>query len=374
MGSEIPLGRIAGIRIGFNWSVVVIAALYVAGLAVGEFPNSVPGMSSAAYWLAGIFGAVLFFASLLGHELAHAFLARREGMKVEGITLWLLGGVSKLEGEPPDAGAELRIAIVGPLASLALAGVFWACRIAAHGVGTSELLAVVFGWLALINLLLAGFNIIPAAPLDGGRVLAAALWWRTGDSTKATVWAGKVGQALGGGLVAVGLFMLLGKRADMGIWLALVGWYIAAAGGREAQSAPLIAVLKGMHVRDVMTPDPPLAQDWMTVDGVLASIPPWSRSRAFPVQGFDGRISGLLTSDQIEHVDPWHRANLRVPQVAFPIDRVLVARVDDDVLPTLQQLGRRPTSEALVVWPDGRVAGIIGPDDVQRVLQARGMA
>lgn len=371
MGSDIPLGRIAGIRVGFNWSVLVIAALYVGGLALGEFPRVAPHMSPAAYWAAGIVGAVLFFASLLAHELGHALLARRAGMEVEGISLWLLGGISRFSDQPPSAKVELTVAMAGPVSSLAVAGVFGLLWWAVPNSGSAELIAVVLAWLAVINVVLAGFNLLPAAPLDGGRVLAAILWWRTGDSTRANAWAGKVGQFMGSLLIGIGVWLLFTGRTDTGIWIGIIGWYIAVSGGREAQQAPLVAALENLRVGQVMTPDPPIAQDWMTVDGFLASVPSHAQSRAFPVQAFDGRISGLLTAEQLAHVDPHHRSQLRVLELAFPIDRVLVARVDDTVLPTLQELGHRPSPQALVVWPDGRVAGTVGPTEVQRALDAR---
>ena len=194
MRASISLGRIAGIRVGINASVFLIIAILVVGLATGQLPAAFPGRGIVAYVIAAIIAAVLFLASLLAHELAHSLVARRNGIEVESIVLWLLGGVAQLRGEPKTPGADFRIAIVGPLTSLVLAIVF---GLAAGGFALGGVTGLPFGvlaYLAATNAMLAVFNLIPAAPLDGGRVLRAALWRSRGNRQTAAVSAARAGR------------------------------------------------------------------------------------------------------------------------------------------------------------------------------------
>jgi Zn-dependent protease len=193
MRASISLGRIAGIRVGINASVFLIVAILVAGLATGQLPNAFPGRSIVAYVIAAIIAAVLFLASLLAHELAHSLVARRNGIEVESIVLWLLGGVAQLKGEAKTPGADFRIAIVGPLTSFALAVIFGLAAGGVSWLGTAGLPFGVLAYLAATNGMLAVFNLIPAAPLDGGRVLRAALWRWRGNRQAAAVSAARAG-------------------------------------------------------------------------------------------------------------------------------------------------------------------------------------
>src|SRR5690349_12981685 len=178
MTPSIRLGRLFGIEIGFNWSLIFIFALIAWTLAVDFLPGAAPGYSSATYWVVGSMGAVLFYASLLAHELSHALVARRNGVKVAGITLWLFGGVSRLEGDPQTPRAEALIAGVGPLTSFALAVVMLGVTFA---VSANDLATGLFSWLFVLNVSLGLFNLVPAFPLDGGRLLSSFLWWRSGN-------------------------------------------------------------------------------------------------------------------------------------------------------------------------------------------------
>src|SRR5262249_42643855 len=212
MGETASLGGVSGIRIGVNWSVLLIVALLAYGLAVGEFPAAAPRHPVAEYVVAALVTAVAFIGSLLAHELAHSLVARRNGLQVEGITLWLLGGVSQLQGEVADPGAEIRIAGVGPLVSLILGGAFWLLAWLLHVAGGGGVLVAGLAWLGGINVLLAVFNVIPAAPLDGGRLLRAVLWRITGDRYQAAVWSARSGQVFGWALVVVSAYLVLVRR------------------------------------------------------------------------------------------------------------------------------------------------------------------
>ena len=363
MGRDLPLGRIAGIRIGFSWSVLVIAALYTWLLATNRFPIDAPGHSSAAYWTAGVVASLLFFASLLAHEMGHSLVARHEGIGVEGITLWLLGGFARLESEPTTPGAQLRIAIAGPITNGVLAVFFVGVHQALGGgplltpsAGNASIGAVICAWLAFINALLAAFNVIPAA---------------LARSPVAAGWSARAGMFLGGLLVAGGVLQLGTANADNGVWFVLVGWWILDAARRELASATVEQAFTDVTLGDIMQPDPPIVPDWVTIDDLSRSLPPTTRHRAFPVQSHDGRISGLLTAEQLVHTDAWHRAHTPVAQLAFPIDRVTWAAASDAALPALRRLAGTGLQTLLVVWPNGRVAGTVGQPELDAAYRRR---
>jgi Zn-dependent protease len=237
MRTSSHLGRFFGIPVGLSWSVLVIAGLLTLSLSTSLLPRSAPGATAAAYFLAATVAAVLFFGSLLAHELAHAVVARRHGLRVEGITLWLLGGVARLGSEARSAGAELRIAAVGPATSVVLAAGFAVAAFAADALLLPALVVAVAGWLALINALLGGFNLLPAAPLDGGRILAGALWAGHGDPYRARETAARAGRFVGVGLIGFGVLGFLTPIPFGGLWTALVGWFIVSTAAAEERHA-----------------------------------------------------------------------------------------------------------------------------------------
>lgn len=234
MNESLRLGRIAGIPIGVNWTWAIIFAVFAWTLAEGVFPSSNPGLGRGTYVAMAVVAELLFFASLLLHELGHAVVARREGMTVDGITLWLLGGVARFRGMFPSPGAEFRIAIAGPVVTAVLAALF---------VGLAAVTRLgpefdgVTAWLGYINLLLLGFNLLPALPLDGGRVLRAALW-RKRDFVWATYVAARVGRAFGFAMIAGGIALFVASGQIGNLWLALVGWFLLGAARAEAGSRP----------------------------------------------------------------------------------------------------------------------------------------
>src|SRR5580765_2772430 len=253
MGSSFRLGRIAGIEFGVNWSWLVVFVLIVWTLASGIFPSTNPGLSKGTYIAMAIVAAFLFFSSLLLHEFGHALQARREGIEIDGITLWLFGGVARFKGSFKTAGAEFRVAIAGPLVSLAL-GVFFALIALINGIPSA--VDGVVAWLGYINLSLLVFNLIPAPPLDGGRVLHSALWQWRGDFVWATRVAASVGRGFGYLLIALGIAMFVFQGSFSGAWLAFLGWFLLNAATAEARSLLTRQALSGLRVRDAMTPHP----------------------------------------------------------------------------------------------------------------------
>jgi Zn-dependent protease len=252
----IPLGRIAGIRVAASWTLLIVITLLVLGLAGGVFPREYPGLAPSWYLVAAVVGAALFLVSLLAHELAHALVARRAGVVVESITFWLFGGVARLAGDAGSPVAALWIALVGPLTSLAVAGVFASAASGLRAVGAPSVVAGVPGWLAWTNLGLALFNLLPGAPLDGGRILRALLWMRHGDRDRAARTAARAGRVLGVVLVGVGVLQIFAGLGANGLWLAFIGWFLGGAARAEEQLATARGILAGVRVRDAMTPSP----------------------------------------------------------------------------------------------------------------------
>ncbi|WP_406673156.1 site-2 protease family protein [Nonomuraea sp. N2-4H] len=373
MRSSIPLGRIAGVRVGLNISVLVIVVILVVGLAFGRFPAVFPGRSPAVYLLAGLVAAVLFLASLLAHELAHAVTARRHGIDVAQITLWLLGGVAELRGEPRTPGADLKIAVVGPLTSLLVGVVSGAIALLADAALGTPLLAGVFWYLAAVNVLLAIFNLIPAAPLDGGRVLRAALWARWGDRTRAAVAAARAGRVFGYVLIALGFIQVLAGLGFQGFWLALIGLFLVNAATAEEQQTQLGHALYGLRVADVMSGNPITAHPDETVAGLIDRVVLRHRLSTYPLVDGHGTFTGLVTLNRIRQVLPQERAVTRLSDIACPAHEVPKARPDEQLTDLLQRMGRSTDGRAVVLDPTGRLLGLITPSDVSRVVATAGL-
>jgi Zn-dependent protease len=365
MTASIRFGRIAGIPVGASWSALLIALLFAWSLGGDLLPAQVPGLVPAAYWLAGAAGAGLFLASLLAHEIGHALVARRAGLRVRGITLWLLGGVAQLEDEPASPRDELRVAIIGPAISLALAGAFGVAAAALSVVGAPALLVVMAAWLALGNVALGVFNLLPAAPLDGGRVLRGLLWRRHGNRVRAAVTATRAGVWVGTGLVAYGL---LGAFTGWGIgtlWTALVGWFLVIAARQERELALLGGGLdRGLRAAQVMTPAPAVAPAWFTVDAFLRNyVEPW-QAAALPLRGFDGHPAGVVTAAALYAVPADRRHIVRAGDVAIPMSALVLVGPDEPVADLATRLAGGRTVAAVV--SGGQLLGLITAADLAR--------
>lgn len=370
MKETFTLGRIAGVRVSVNWSVIVIFWLVAVSLAQGRLPQAYPGHPTAAYWALGCVAAVVFFASLLAHELAHAVVARRNGVEVENMTLWMLGGVARLKSEARTPGAELRIAGVGPLTS-AVIGIAFAVLAAWLAVlSVSGLIVEAVAWLAAINILLALFNSIPAAPLDGGRLLRAFLWKRTGDPMRAAVIAAAAGRGFGWLLVLYGFASMLTTGSLAALWTALIGGFMIAAATAEAQQAQLRGTLAGVTVRQVMTPDPVTVPGELTIEQFLAAAHfGHHRHTAFPVVTAEGAPVGLVTAARIDGTPPEERHTTTLADVMCPLDDVATASPDEPVSDVLPRLESSSESRVLVIRPaGGALIGIVSHSDINRAI------
>jgi Zn-dependent protease len=369
MRASISLGRIAGIQVGINASVFLIVAILVAGLATGQLPAAFPGHSVVAYVIAAIIAAVLFLGSLLAHELAHSVVARRNGIEVESIVLWLLGGVAQLRGEAKTPGADFRIAIVGPLTSIVLAVAFGLAAGSVALLGATGLVYGVLFYLSATNAMLAVFNLIPAAPLDGGRVLRAALWHWRGDRQAAAVSAARAGRIVGFIMIALGVLQVVLGRGLNGIWLALIGWFVVSAATAEEQQARLGARLAALKVGDVMTVRPIILDGNLTVDDFITHVAMNHRFSTYPLVDVQGRLAGLVTLNRVRAVAPELRATTRLQQIACSPAEVPTARPEDPLVELLERMHGCADGRAVVLDDVGRVIGVLSASDVARALQ-----
>ena len=369
MNENVSLGRIAGIHVGLNWSLLVIGALIAWSLATGILPAAAPGRTSSAYWTAGVISAFVYLASLLAHELAHSVVATRRGVRVEGITLWLFGGVSRFSSESSSPGAQALITFVGPLTSLVL-GVLFLLLSVAFGAGAHPgLLTATLAWLGYINILLGVFNLLPAFPLDGGRILQSLIWLRTGDRLRATNIAARIGMAFAFLLIAYGLVTaFVAGGLFGGVWSVFLGWFLLSAARAEQTGALMRQALSGISVTEVMTPNPVQAPDDITVDDALHGYVLASRHSTFPTHDGSGQLSGLLTLAALKNVVPNARATTRIKEIICPLDKVSTARPADPASNLLNDGGGCSEGRTLVV-DNGRLVGIISPSDINRLLQ-----
>jgi len=361
--ASLSLGSIAGIRIGVHWSLLVVAALLVWTLSTAIFPDTNPDLSEGARIAGAVVAAALFFLSILLHELGHALQARREKMEIDGIVLWLFGGVATFRSGFPSAGAEFRVAVAGPLVSLALGILFVALALA----GLPESADAVVAWLGYVNLSLLVFNLIPAVPLDGGRILHAALWQSRGDFG----WATRIGAWLGRGfgylLIALGIAMFVFFGDFSGAWLVFLGWFLLAAATSEARFYAAREALSGLRVRDLITPDPVTVTPDLSVGRFVDEVVSPRRFTTYPVVE-DGRVVGLLPFRCVAEVPRTDWDTRTVRDCMLALDQVPVLGPDDDASVALETVGSSEVNRA-VVLEDGRLVGLLSITDLARALE-----
>jgi len=369
MTSSFSLGRIAGIDVGVNWSWLVIFALLVWSLASGVFPRQYEGLGDGTYLAMAIVTAVLFFVSLLLHELGHAVVARREGMEIDGITLWLFGGVAKFKGMFPSAGAEFRIAIAGPLVSLALGLAFLALGFLAI---PSDAVEGVVGYLGWVNLLLLAFNMLPALPLDGGRVLRSALWGARRDFAVATRLAANIGRGFGFFFIAAGLFAFFVWGAFGGAWLAFIGWFLLGAASGELRYLSVREAFGGLRVRDLMVRDPAVVPPGLSLGRFMDEVVWDKRHTTYPVVE-DGRAVGLLPFRCVAQVPRGEWDERTVRDCMLPLEEVTVLTESDPLTDAAAELGEAPGVGRALVVDDGRLVGLLSVTDLARALELGGL-
>jgi Zn-dependent protease/CBS domain-containing protein len=373
--SSISVGRIAGVPVQVDWTWLIVFGLFAWILATGVFPRSNPGMGDGTYAVMAVVAVLLFFVSILLHELGHAVQARRDGMRIEGITLWLLGGVARFRDMFPSALAELRIALAGPAVTAVIAG---ALVLLSWGLPLPESVDAVAAWLGWINLTLLAFNLLPALPLDGGRVLRSLLWHVRGDFASATRVAGRAGQGFAYLMIGLGIFVLIWRQDTNGIWLAVVGWFLLRAAQAELALAqvPMDVIrtamdppprsMAGMRVRDVMVREPVTTTPELTLGRFVDQA--WSsRFASYPVLA-DGRPVGIVSLPRVLAVPRRHWDDYKVADLMIALGSAPVVGEDDDLEAAIARLLVAEPGRALVLDGD-RLVGLLSISDVGWALE-----
>jgi Zn-dependent protease/CBS domain-containing protein len=365
VNGNIRLGRVGGVEVRINWSWLVIFALIVWSLADGVFPSQNPGLSNGVHLAMAIVAALLFFASLLLHELGHAWQARREGLEIDGITLWLFGGVSQFKSRFPSAGAEFRIAVAGPSVSLLLGVGFVLLALA----GLPSAVDGVAAWLGYINLTLLVFNLIPALPLDGGRMLRAALWQRRGDLAWATRVATDIGRGFAYLFIVLGIAMFIFQGSFSGAWLAFIGWFLLQAATGEARYIATEAALAGLRVRDLMVRNPATIDGDLTLGRFMEEVARSPHFTTYPVVDAERPI-GLLAFRSVAAVPRSEWDWRRVRDAMTPLDQVQMLTEDETAVDALGALSSSTSNRGLVV-ENGHLAGLLSITDLTRAFEVR---
>ena len=368
-GAQIRLFRLAGFNVNLDVSWIFIALLISWTLATGYFPTFYPDLDSATYWSMGIVGAMGLFLSIILHELSHSVVARRFDIPISGITLFIFGGVTQLEKEPPTPRAEFMMAIAGPIASYVLAGGFYLVGAAALAAGLPETVSGVARYLALINLILATFNMVPAFPLDGGRVYRAWLWGRTGDMNEATRRASRVGQAFGLALIALGVFSLFSGNLIAGIWWGLIGLFLNTASRASYTQLQTHQLLKAEPVSRFMTANPLTVPAGITLRKLVDDHIYGSFHETFPVMEGDRLVGSIGVADlrDIERAN-WER--LQVREVMHPVSPLNSIRTTESGEAALK-LMRESGNARLLVVQDAKLAGIVALRDIMRLIRLK---
>ena len=368
MGGTMRVLTIRGIPINVHVSWLVIYGLITWTLATGYFPRALPDLPAAAHWANGLLAAFLLFVSVLLHELSHSFVAMAHGLSVRGITLHVFGGVSHLEDEAPSPRAEFLIAVVGPVTSFAIATVLWA--ISATGLVQPVWAQAVVTYLVLVNVAVGIFNLVPGFPLDGGRLLRAALWKWKGTLGQATYIASRVGVGFAFALMALGVWQILGGAVPGGFWFIIIGMFLRGAADASYSQMALREALARLPVRDIMTREVITVRPDATVGELADAF--WSHHvTSFPVVD-GGTVRGIASLQQVHEVPPEQRTQRRVSELMRLLTDELVVGPDDSVFDALGKATRNQLGR-LAVLKDSRLVGYLSLKDITHVLALRGL-
>jgi Zn-dependent protease/CBS domain-containing protein len=366
---SLVLGTIRGIPIRIHFTWLIIFGLLSWSLASGYFPQHYPDLPITAYWIKGIIAALFLFGSVLVHELMHALMAQNLRVPIAGITLFALGGVSEMKQEPPSPSAEFKIAIVGPLASVALAGLFWLLWRALEREGPDPSFAAVALYLVGLNTVVAVFNMLPAFPLDGGRVLRAIIWGITKNLKKATYWATRVGRIFAYILISLGAVSLFAGAGFQGIWMALIGFFLLQGAQASYAQVMLKEALAGVAVRDIMVKDVVSVPPGLSVRALIEGYFLTHGYGGFPVVDH-GQVLGIVSLADVKRVSPEEYDRLTVREVMIPLTERLTVAPEEDVSLALQRMAEDALGR-LVVLERGRMLGLVTKTGLSRFLQMK---
>jgi Zn-dependent protease/predicted transcriptional regulator len=366
---RLKIFELFGFSVSIDLSWIIIAVLVTWSLAAGIFPRYLQGLPRATYWYMGVLGALGLFASIIIHELFHSLVARRFGLPIRGITLFLFGGVAEMADEPPSAKAEFYMSIAGPITSIVLGFLF----LAVYWLGNTDawpkpLLGIVF-YLGAINLILAAFNLIPAFPLDGGRVLRSALWSRRGNIRWATMVASRIGSAFGVGLIVLGVVYFISGAFLGGMWWALIGLFVRRASQTSYQRVLIRKALEGEKVGRFMKTDPITVQPGISIEDLVEDYVYKYHYKMYPVLK-NGSPLACVTTKEIKDVPRERWKTTRVADVARACSVENAISPERDATEALSLMGKTGQSR-LMVMESGRLVGVITLKDLLRFLTVK---
>jgi Zn-dependent protease/predicted transcriptional regulator len=366
--SGISLFHVAGIEVRLDYTWFLIFALILVSLAAGYFPRAHPDLTTASYWIAAGVATLLFFASIVLHELSHALMARAAGLPVPTITLFLFGGVSELGKEPARPSIEFRVAVVGPLASFALAGGFWLLHAILAPVA-SPLTAGVARYLAWINAALGVFNLLPGLPLDGGRILRAVAWWRTGSLRRGTRIAANAGKGLAVGLMILGGLQIFSGVLIGGLWLVLIGLFLRGTAEAGYQNVVLLQTLEDVRVADVAIRRPLCVSPQLSLQALVDDYFLQHGYRGYPVvEG--SSVLGLISIGALRGLSETERRNTSVKERLIPLSDALQVAPDLPLSNALKKLSAAPGGR-LLVMRNGELVGLLTKEGLTRFVEIR---
>lgn len=368
-GKGVRLFTLFGFTVRVDASWIVIAVLVAWSLAVGLFPQRAPGLDATTYWVMGVIGALGLFLSVVIHEFAHSLVARARGMQMRGITLFIFGGVAEMEDEPPNARTEFEMAVVGPITSFVLAGIFWALFAAARAGGAGMPVQAILAYLSIINGLLAVFNLIPAFPLDGGRVFRAALWGYKGSLRWATRIASAFGNGFGILLIALGIWMFISGHIINGVWYFLIGSFLRNAAQMSYRQVLLRQALEGETLRRFMHPDPVTAPANISVAQLVQDYIYRHHFKMFPVVE-NGRLEGCVSTQEVKAIPEEEWSSRTVGSILNHCSTENTVTPDTDPMKALAKMSRNNLSRLLVVKGD-RLEGVVTLKDMLKFLSLK---
>ena len=358
------IGRWFGFPIRIDYSWFLVAALVVWTFSASEFPRLLPGYERPTYLVMGVAAAILFFLSVLLHELGHAIVGRWRGITVEGITLFIFGGIAQAREEARRPLDEFLLTAAGPLTSVLLAGVFWVTHVAALALGLPPAVPAVLRFIGVLNFVLAIFNMIPGVPLDGGRIFRSVVWAATGDLARATRWATWGGRLFGATLIAIGAWGLASGLILGGLWAAFIGWFLVNAASTSYRQFRLRRILETIPVERVMMVDPRAVPANEPVDRVIRDWFLRGRRDVYPV-ALDGIVLGVVSVDDVADVPSERRGVVTAAQVMRPTYDLPAVTPQETLADVVLRLGVGQRSMALVL-DDGRLVGLLDARDVEQ--------
>src|SRR5881409_1830663 len=367
---SVNIGRILGIPIRIHWTLWLVFVLIAWSLATpgGYLSLTYPGLDSTTYWSIGIVSALLLFVSVLLHELSHSYIAKKNGLPIARITLFFFGGVSEMSEEPKDAGLEVRMALAGPLTSFAIAGVLGAFWFVSRLVSAPIPIIAVLGYNAVINIALGAFNLVPAFPLDGGRVLRGSLWGRSKNLLKATRNATRVSEALSLIMIAAGLLLVV-ATADIfnGLWIIFLGWFIRSGAETSLKQTEMTEALHGISVGDIMTRDLLTVSPDISVQKLVTDYFLIHPHGGYPVVRND-KLEGVVTMSSVRSIPAEKREIETVGQAMVPYERIVTISPNASAAEALQKIAKKNIGRLLVTDGD-KILGMITRGDLMKAIR-----